>query len=158
MKSTVQLFDVTQSGFRKHEKYGDQENQLVMMGLHNRVGLRSCTARRLPIRPTMSAQPRSRRSFQRTGRCRRRKSRDAQEARPCGDAANDPLGMRLFVLTIERKSELQDAVWDEVDFENVVWTRPTVDTFGTRCSTCHIRPADAATAPPVRAIQIMPSK
>ncbi len=34
------------------------------------------------------------------------------------------LGMRLFLLTIVRKSELQDAVWDEVDFENAVWTIP----------------------------------
>ena len=34
------------------------------------------------------------------------------------------LGMRLYVLTMVRKSELQDAVWDEVDFENAVWTIP----------------------------------
>lgn len=34
------------------------------------------------------------------------------------------LGMRLFLLTMVRKSELQDAVWDEVDFENAVWTIP----------------------------------
>lgn len=34
------------------------------------------------------------------------------------------LGMRLYLLTIVRKSELQDAVWDEVDFENAVWTVP----------------------------------
>ena len=34
------------------------------------------------------------------------------------------LGMRLYLLTMVRKSELQDAVWDEVDFENVVWTIP----------------------------------
>lgn len=33
------------------------------------------------------------------------------------------LGMKLFLLTV-RKSELQDAVWDEVDFENAVWTVP----------------------------------
>lgn len=32
------------------------------------------------------------------------------------------LGMRLFLLTMVRKSELQDATWDEVDFENAVWT------------------------------------
>jgi integrase len=32
------------------------------------------------------------------------------------------LGMKLFLLTMVRKSELQDAVWDEVDFENAVWT------------------------------------
>lgn len=30
------------------------------------------------------------------------------------------LGMRLYLLTMVRKSELQDAVWDEVDFENAV--------------------------------------
>src|ERR1700684_3030460 len=34
------------------------------------------------------------------------------------------LGMRLYLLTMVRKSELQDAVWDEVDFENSVWTIP----------------------------------
>lgn len=34
------------------------------------------------------------------------------------------LGMRLFLLTMVRKSELQDAVWDEVDFENAVRTIP----------------------------------
>lgn len=34
------------------------------------------------------------------------------------------LGMKLFLLTMVRKSESQDAVWDEVDFENAVWTIP----------------------------------
>ncbi len=34
------------------------------------------------------------------------------------------LGMKLILLTMVRKSELQDAVWDEVDFENAVWTIP----------------------------------
>ena len=34
------------------------------------------------------------------------------------------LGMRLFLLTMVRKSELQEATWDEVDFENAVWTVP----------------------------------
>ncbi|MBN9258628.1 MAG: integrase [Mesorhizobium sp. 65-26] len=34
------------------------------------------------------------------------------------------LGMRLYLLTMVRKSELQDAVWDEIDFENAVWTIP----------------------------------
>src|SRR6201987_249890 len=34
------------------------------------------------------------------------------------------LGMRLFLQTMVRKSELQDATWDEVDFENAVWTIP----------------------------------
>lgn len=34
------------------------------------------------------------------------------------------LGMRLFLLSMVRKSELQDAVWDEVDFENAVWSIP----------------------------------
>lgn len=34
------------------------------------------------------------------------------------------LRMRLFSLTKVLKSELQDAVWDEVDFENAVWTIP----------------------------------
>ncbi len=32
--------------------------------------------------------------------------------------------MKLFLLTMVRKSELQDAVWDEVDFENAVWSIP----------------------------------
>ncbi len=34
------------------------------------------------------------------------------------------LGLRLILMTMVRKSELQDAVWDEVDFENAVWTIP----------------------------------
>ncbi len=34
------------------------------------------------------------------------------------------LGLRLILLTMVRKSELMDAVWDEVDFENAVWTIP----------------------------------
>ena len=34
------------------------------------------------------------------------------------------LGMRLILLTMVRKSELQDATWSEVDFENAVWTIP----------------------------------
>jgi integrase len=32
--------------------------------------------------------------------------------------------MRLFLLTMVRKSELLEATWDEVDFENTVWTIP----------------------------------
>jgi len=34
------------------------------------------------------------------------------------------LGLKLIVLTMVRKSELQDATWDEVDFVNAVWTIP----------------------------------
>lgn len=34
------------------------------------------------------------------------------------------LGMKLFLLTMVRKGELQDATWDEVDFENTVWSIP----------------------------------
>ena len=34
------------------------------------------------------------------------------------------LGIRLFLLTMVRKSELQEATWDEVDFENAVWSIP----------------------------------
>ncbi len=34
------------------------------------------------------------------------------------------LGMKLYLLTMVRKSELQDAVWDEVDFDNSVCTIP----------------------------------
>ena len=32
------------------------------------------------------------------------------------------LGLRLILLTMVRKSELQDAIWDEIDFEHAVWT------------------------------------
>ncbi|GAA2860306.1 hypothetical protein GCM10010837_08720 [Aminobacter niigataensis] len=32
--------------------------------------------------------------------------------------------MKLFLLTMVRKSELQDATWDEVDFGNAVWSIP----------------------------------
>ena len=32
------------------------------------------------------------------------------------------LGLRLLLLTMVRKGELQDATWDEVDFENAVWS------------------------------------
>lgn len=34
------------------------------------------------------------------------------------------LGMKFYLLSMVRKSELQDAVWEEVDFENAVWTIP----------------------------------
>jgi integrase len=34
------------------------------------------------------------------------------------------LGLRLILLTLVRKSELLDAVWDEVDFENALWSIP----------------------------------
>ena len=34
------------------------------------------------------------------------------------------LGLKLILLTMVRKSELQDAVWDEIDFENAVWSIP----------------------------------
>lgn len=34
------------------------------------------------------------------------------------------LGLRLILLTMVRKSELQDGIWDEIDFENAVWTIP----------------------------------
>lgn len=34
------------------------------------------------------------------------------------------LGLRLILLTMVRKSELQDATWDEIDFEKAVWTIP----------------------------------
>lgn len=34
------------------------------------------------------------------------------------------LGVKMFLLTMVRKSELQDATWDEVDFENAVWSIP----------------------------------
>jgi integrase len=34
------------------------------------------------------------------------------------------LGLKLILLTMVRKSELQDATWGEVDFENAVWSIP----------------------------------
>ncbi|EKF40077.1 integrase family protein [Nitratireductor indicus C115] len=34
------------------------------------------------------------------------------------------LGLRLILLTMVRKSELLEATWDEVDFENAVWNIP----------------------------------
>ena len=34
------------------------------------------------------------------------------------------LGIKLILLSMVRKSELQDAVWDEVDFEKAVWSIP----------------------------------
>ncbi|MBI2741505.1 MAG: tyrosine-type recombinase/integrase [Rhodospirillales bacterium] len=34
------------------------------------------------------------------------------------------MGFRLILLTMVRKSELQDATWDEIDFENAVWAIP----------------------------------
>lgn len=34
------------------------------------------------------------------------------------------LGLRLLLLTMLRKSELQDATWEEVDFRTAVWTVP----------------------------------
>jgi integrase len=34
------------------------------------------------------------------------------------------IGLKLIPLTMVRKSELQDAVWSEVDFENAVWSIP----------------------------------
>ncbi|BCM17503.1 tyrosine-type recombinase/integrase [Mesorhizobium sp. J8] len=34
------------------------------------------------------------------------------------------LGLKLILLTMVRKSELLDATWDEVDFENAVWRIP----------------------------------
>ena len=34
------------------------------------------------------------------------------------------LGMKILLLTMVRKSELLFAVWEEVDFENAVWTIP----------------------------------
>lgn len=34
------------------------------------------------------------------------------------------LGLRLILLTMVRKSELLDATWGEVDFENAVWCIP----------------------------------
>ncbi len=42
------------------------------------------------------------------------------------------LGLRLILLTMVRKSELLDAVWDEVDFENAVWRIPKERTKGRR--------------------------
>src|SRR5690606_11210805 len=34
------------------------------------------------------------------------------------------LGLKLILLTMVRKGELQDATWDEVHFEHAVWSIP----------------------------------
>lgn len=44
-----------------------------------------------------------------------------------GEVATLPtirLGLKFILLSMVRKSELQDGVWDEVDFENAVWSIP----------------------------------
>jgi integrase len=41
-----------------------------------------------------------------------------------GDLPTIRLALRLILLTLVRKSELIEATWDEVDFENAVWTIP----------------------------------
>jgi len=44
-----------------------------------------------------------------------------------GDVATLPtirLGLKFILLSMVRKSELQDGVWDEVDFANAVWSIP----------------------------------
>lgn len=44
-----------------------------------------------------------------------------------GDVATLPtirLGLKFILLSMVRKSELQDGAWDEVDFENAVWSIP----------------------------------
>ena len=44
-----------------------------------------------------------------------------------GDVATLPtirLGLKFILLSMVRKSELQDGTWDEVDFENAVWSIP----------------------------------
>ncbi len=44
-----------------------------------------------------------------------------------GDVATLPtirLGLKFILLSMVRKSELQDATWDEVDFDNAVWSIP----------------------------------
>ena len=44
-----------------------------------------------------------------------------------GEVATLPtirLGLKFILLSMVRKSELQDATWDEVDFENAVWSIP----------------------------------
>lgn len=44
-----------------------------------------------------------------------------------GEVATLPtirLGLKFILLSMVRKSELQDGTWDEVDFDNAVWTIP----------------------------------
>ena len=44
-----------------------------------------------------------------------------------GEVATLPtirLGLKFILLSMVRKSELQDATWDEVDFANAVWSIP----------------------------------
>ena len=50
--------------------------------------------------------------------------RPRQADRKGGDAADHPARHASLLQTMVRKSELQDATWDEVDFENAVWTIP----------------------------------
>ena len=80
---------------------------------------------KVPIRPRRSDQPRS------PPLCPKDRSLSPTEIRvmlkqieQCADAADHPARHALFLLTMVRKSELQDAIWDEVDFENAVWTIP----------------------------------
>ena len=49
------------------------------------------------------------------------------------------LGLRLILLTMVRKSELIDAVWSEVNFENAVWSIPKerMKQVSRTTSTCH---------------------
>ena len=77
---------------------------------------RSCTARRSPILPMMSGRLdrhlRSEGPFALAYRDRVM-LKQLERSRLCRRSARDELS-----LTMVRKSELQDAVWDEVDFEN----------------------------------------
>ncbi len=89
------------------------------------LDLQSCTARRSPIRPTKSGPPRSRPSRPRTAHWSANEVR--LMLRLLEQVTTLPtirLGLKLILLTMVRKSELQDAVWDEIDFENAVWSIP----------------------------------
>ena len=48
------------------------------------------------------------------------------------------LSFHFILLTMVRKGELQDAVWDEVDFDNAVWTIPKERMKGSRAHNVYL--------------------
>jgi hypothetical protein len=83
------------------------------------TALRFCMGRRSPTRPTKSAPHRSPPLWPRTDRCSRIEL--LIMLKQLEHVATLPTirpRIRLFLLTMVRKSEPQDTTWDEVDFEN----------------------------------------
>lgn len=67
-----------------------------------------------------------------------------------GDVATLPtirLGLKFILLSMVRKSELQDGTWDEVDFENAVWSIPKARMKRSRAPHDHRSPRRAALGP-----------